>query len=420
MSDVATLKLTIDVLPDGRMRVIADGPGGETSGDLVLPTDPLFHEACARLTASRATQTDLEHIGRQLFAALFAPPLDSIYSQTHVDQRLRLVLSLPRAATSVAALPWEYLHHPERGPLLLRGVTLMRSLRQAVPPSPLQVELPLKVLLTAAQTPPQADVLRELKAAREALTRLGTQVQMTVEPHLTAAKLREHLRDGYHIWHFVGHGSVDDGASLTFEDEDGDKAPTDVRALTSTLVGSGVRLVLLSACEAGAVVGEALQGIAPAMVAADVPAVVAMQFSVAVESTRAFTTEFYRALARAWPIDACVAEGRKALVELAPERPDWGIPVIYTRVPDGILFRFGGDITAAGTSREQRLRALLHDHRSLNRSRLESFVGRVDELAASLGCTTNSYSSINPSSANASGGVTPPTNSPFPGSCLSC
>src|SRR5436190_6009105 len=44
----------------------------------------------------------------------------------------------------------------------------------------------------------------------------------------------------------------------------------------------------------------------------------------------------------------------------------------------------------------------------------------VGPWPASLGCTTNSYSSINPSSANASGSFTPPTNSPLPGSCLSC
>jgi hypothetical protein len=36
------------------------------------------------------------------------------------------------------------------------------------------------------------------------------------------------------------------------------------------------------------------------------------------------------------------------------------------------------------------------------------------------GCTTNSYSSINPSSANAIGSFTPPTNGPLPGSRLSC
>jgi WD40 repeat protein len=63
-----------------------------------------------------------------------------------------------------------------------------------------------------------------------------------------------------------------------------------------------------------------------------------------------------------------------------------------------------------------------------NSSRLTSFkstcfdspANNVGPWPASLGCTTNSYSSINPSSANASGSVTPPTNSPLPGSRLSC
>jgi hypothetical protein len=62
-----------------------------------------------------------------------------------------------------------------------------------------------------------------------------------------------------------------------------------------------------------------------------------------------------------------------------------------------------------------------------NSSRLTGFkatccdspASNVGPWPASLGCTTNSYSSINPSSANASGSCTPPTNSPFPDSCLS-
>src|SRR5207302_1880498 len=63
-----------------------------------------------------------------------------------------------------------------------------------------------------------------------------------------------------------------------------------------------------------------------------------------------------------------------------------------------------------------------------NYSRLTSFkstgfdspANNVGPWPASLGCTTNSYSSINPSSANASGSFTPPTNSPLPDSPLSC
>src|SRR5882762_8241471 len=57
---------------------------------------------------------------------------------------------------------------------------------------------------------------------------------------------------------------------------------------------------------------------------------------------------------------------------------------------------------------------------SLKSTRFDSPANNVGPWPANLGCTTNSYSSINPSSTNASGSFTPPTNSPLPGSRLSC
>src|SRR5262249_29190926 len=78
---------------------------------------------------------------------------------------------------------------------------------------------------------------------------------------------------------------------------------------------------------------------APALIRAQIPAVVAMQFTVPEEATRAFATEFYRALAEGFPIDACVTEGRKAVMNATGlGRADWGIPVVYTRAQDGKLF----------------------------------------------------------------------------------
>src|SRR5262249_37544976 len=49
----------------------------------------------------------------------------------------------------------------------------------------------------------------------------------------------------------------------------------------------------------------------------------------------------------------------------------------------------------------------------------ESPANKVGPWPASLGCTTNSYSSITPSSVSASGSFTPPKNSPLPDSRLS-
>src|SRR5882762_5792966 len=57
---------------------------------------------------------------------------------------------------------------------------------------------------------------------------------------------------------------------------------------------------------------------------------------------------------------------------------------------------------------------------SLKSTGFDSPANNVGPWPASLGCTTNSYSSIKPSSANASGSFTPPTSSPLPDSRLSC
>jgi hypothetical protein len=57
---------------------------------------------------------------------------------------------------------------------------------------------------------------------------------------------------------------------------------------------------------------------------------------------------------------------------------------------------------------------------SLKSTYFDSPANNVGPWPTSLGCTTNSYSSINPSAANASGSFTPPMNSPLPDSHLSC
>ena len=55
---------------------------------------------------------------------------------------------------------------------------------------------------------------------------------------------------------------------------------------------------------------------------------------------------------------------------------------------------------------------------SFKSKRFDSPANNVGPWPARMGCTTNSYSSINPSSANASGSFTPPANSPLPDSSL--
>ena len=102
-------------------------------------------------------------------------------------------------------------------------------------------------------------------------------------------------------------------ARLFFEDATGDPEPVSAMQLGIMLNRSSLRLVMLDACQGGKLATDPFRRLAPALIRAQIPAVVAMQFG-AREATRAFAGEFYRALAEGFPIDACVTEGRKAVM----------------------------------------------------------------------------------------------------------
>lgn len=136
-------------------------------------------------------------------------------------------------------------------------------------------------------------------------------------------------------------GIAKDGkeAMLLFESPTGESEQVSALELGVLLRGSGLRLVVLDACDSARLLIEPFRSIAPALIRAQIPAVVAMQFPIPQQSTYVFAGEFYRALAEGFPIDACVTEGRKAVMSVTGlGRPDWGIPVVYTRAPDGKLF----------------------------------------------------------------------------------
>ncbi|HEU5104046.1 MAG TPA: CHAT domain-containing protein [Roseiflexaceae bacterium] len=326
--------------------VTARSPGGDARGTLVLPHGPGYEALLGRLARLDLDEAGTAELGQLLFHALFQGSIKEAYIRSQgmlgPDHGLRLRLDISLSEAEVATQPWELLHDPDRGPLALLDVAAMRYVPlQAVEPAA-RASLPLKVLLTAAQTPPKVDVERELRAVQAALTPLGAFVEVTVEPHLTSTRLQRLLRtERFHVWHFVGHGGVardDDTGLLILEDETGDVTHITAPGLGVLLNRSTLRLVVLDACGSGTLRLHPLRSLAPALVRAQVPAVVAHQFSIPEETARAFATEFYQALAEGLPIDACVTEGRKAVMNVTGlARPDWGLPVVYTRAPDGML-----------------------------------------------------------------------------------
>jgi len=99
-----------------------------------------------------------------------------------------------------------------------------------------------------------------------------------------------------------------------------------------------LRLAVLNSCEgARATTGDPFASLAASLVRQGIPAVTAMQFEISDRAACTFAEEFYAALAQGYPVDAALAEARKAIYCL-PEDVEWGTPVLYMRSPDGVLF----------------------------------------------------------------------------------
>jgi hypothetical protein len=333
-------------------------PGGQTRGSLKLPTGDQDYEALAARLGQLDTDEDvLTQIGQKLFEALFQGSVKEVFVRTQghlqAHQGLRLVLNFAATEQEVGALPWEFLYDPDQGPLTMLDMSIVRYLPQSALVPTLKTSLPLKVLLTGAQPPSQQPInvereLKEVAAVLDPLVQAGS-IRITTEPHLTRGKLQQLLRQGFHVWHFAGHGGfARDGKTgvLAFEDASGDLEWASSLELGILLNRSGVRLIVLDACQSGQLSTAPFRSMAPALIRGQIPAVIAMQFTVPDTAARAFAGELYRALAEGFAIDACVTEGRKAVMgEVGLGRPDWGIPVVYTRAPDGRLF----DLPTAAT-----------------------------------------------------------------------
>lgn len=167
-------------------------------------------------------------------------------------------------------------------------------------------------------------------------------------------RVMEQLK-GCHIFHFIGHGAFRrrgapgaGQASLFMEGPNGREwqIVTDDELVARLMtLDSLPHLVYLSACESAgrddstpATQPEKQSpfvGLAPKLVRAGVPAVIAMQDLVPMTTARAFASGFYGALQEHGIVDRALNEARSRLFTLSDSH--WDIPVLFMRLRTGHL-----------------------------------------------------------------------------------
>ncbi len=249
----------------------------------------------------------------------------------------------------VADKPWELAYDPHRRAWL--AATEANFTRNVVTAIPCEAapprKRPLSILVAAAQ-PAGFSALSweaEAEAVRAGLAPLVARklARVRVERAVTIEALHRLVADGpCDVLHFVGHGTWDADrrtGALLFESASGGVAAVEAPVLRALLSGRGLSLVVLNSClSARGSRGDLARGVAPALVAAGIPAVVANQFSVLDAAALVFARELYRSLALGRPLGEATREARLAVrCDAACGPVDWAVPVVYARDPGAVL-----------------------------------------------------------------------------------
>ena len=305
----------------------------------------------------RQVLTPEEHavrdFGRALFEVLLCREVRSRYDvslREAASQGKGLRIKLRVQSPELAALPWEFIYDPRNAEYvcLSRNTPLVRYLELPQPPQPLRAELPLRILGMAVSPEglPPLDIAQEKERVETALEglRAAGLVTLTWLEGQTWRDLQRELRHGpWHIFHFIGHGGFDrvaDEGFVALADETGAASHLSATHLGRLLADHrDLRLALLNACEgARASTQDLFSATAAILVRRGLPAVLAMQYPITDRAAIEFSRTFYEALADGLPVDTATTEARQAISYVAPHSVEWGIPVLYMRAADGLLF----------------------------------------------------------------------------------
>ncbi len=332
-------------------------PAGEDCGEMKLSIKPAAINKIREKMAQhlKLDMKELKEFGGHLFNSLFQPWLRDQFEKSlgiAFSQKTALRIKLRIDAPDLASYPWEFLYDSDQSHEFLalqRNVLISRFLAVQNPITPVITQVPLRmlVIISSPADPnyPKIEAEQEKNSIKQALKHLVKQDLLRIQFLKTAtlAALERELMHRVDIIHFIGHGGFCEalgGGCLLFESERGEPELINIERLSKLMEGAHVRLMVLNACQTATIANsDVALGVAHGLVKIGVPAVIAMQFNIPDASALIFAKEFYTTLAETHQVDRAVDEARRKLfISLEIGRIDWGIPVLFMRKDDGVIF----------------------------------------------------------------------------------
>jgi hypothetical protein len=342
-----------------RLELRFSQPESETDIRLPSPVQVQFD-----LDGLRALALDAAAYGRLLSQSLFAnSEVQNLFAQARSQAQtqevpLRLQLFIGPSAPELHRLRWETLRDPQDGSSFLTGERVLFSRYLSSfdwRPVRLRPQAALRALVVIASPTdvssyqpggrPLAalDVPNELARATTGLGNIPV-TALASDGSATLNNLSTNLRGGYDILDLVCHGALIQGEPwLWLEDETGHTHRVAGSELVTRLqeLQQCPRLVVLASCQSAGRGEEArtddagaLAALGPRLAEAGIPAVLAMQGNITMQTVTQFMPVFFQELQRDGQLDRAMAVARGAV----RDRPDWWMPVLFMRLKSGRLW----------------------------------------------------------------------------------
>lgn len=302
--------------------------------------------------------------GEWLTQSLFATePLRTAFAEVTANAvgmkaPLRLRLKIAHDADGLHHLRWETLRDPRKNTLLLTSERTLfsRYLTSAYPGNIGQPSRSGRRALVVIANPSdvqeyklaEMDVVGEYQRVCDnlkdvAITTLASGIAgsaATPTLHNIIQQLRQD--EGYDILYLVAHGMITTESCIFLEKEDRSADVIAGNDLTTRLgeLWRLPRIAMLASClsagrgESQQYSAEALAALGPQMVETGIPAVLAMQGEISLETIKQFMPMFFRELQNNKPVDQAVAVARGEI----RDRFDWWMPVLFMRLREGMIW----------------------------------------------------------------------------------
>jgi len=309
------------------------------------------------MSALQALIADPAEYGQLLAENLFADAnvlagfAQARTSAQSLQAPLRIRLMIGPSAPELNTIYWEALHDvQEKSPLFTNENILVSRYLSSGDWRPVKLRPKGDLKAVAAASNPsnikeyklaEVDIDGELERAKQALGAIPV-IELGKKKKSTLNNLMEALRPGVDILYLALHGTIANGdPRLWLEDDEGKAAITSADEFVARIreLQHQPRLVVLASCQsAGKGAGDALQALGPRLAQAGIPAVIAMQGNISMESVKKFMPVFFEEIQKDGQIDRALAIARGTIRK---ERDYW-MPVLFMRLKSGRIWYVPG------------------------------------------------------------------------------